>query len=114
MTKPTDEHNDGSSKATVDGEVVATFANHPVSLTEHKATKASDAALWTPRDALIDMLRRIDAGEFKQPRAVIIALDYADDEGDGAMAYNISSPNFLTSVGLAGRVFYSVNERGDL
>lgn len=88
------------------------FAEYPVSIGTHKASLHRDAALWTPRDALVDMLRRIDRGELK-PRALIIAVDFEDSDGDGCMTYNISSPNFLTSVGLAGRVFYSVNQAGD-
>lgn len=112
MTDET-KHQDASFGAkTVDGEVVANFAEYPVSITTHKATMNCDAALWTPRDALIDMLRRIDRGEIV-PRALIIAVDFEDSNGDGCMTYNIASPNFLTSVGLAGRVFYSVNQAGD-
>lgn len=98
---------DDTSKATEES-----FAEYPVSITTHKATMHRDAGLWTPRDALVDMLRRIDRGELK-PRAIIIGVDFEGEDGDGAMTYNISSPNFLTSVGLAGRVFYSVNQAGD-
>lgn len=105
------KHPAASSGATTEGDSES-FAEYPVSIGTHKASLHRDAALWTPRDALVDMLRRIDRGELK-PRALIIAVDFEDSDGDGAMTYNISSPNFLTSVGLAGRVFYSVNQAGD-
>lgn len=109
MDKP--KHPAASSGATTEpGD--ESFAEYPISISTHKATMHRDAGLWTPRDALVDMLRRIDRGELK-PRAIIIAVDFEDSEGDGAMTFNISSPDFLTSVGLAGRVFYSVNRNGD-
>lgn len=104
------KHPAASSGAKTEGDSES-FAEYPVSITTHKATMNRDAALWTPRDALVDMLRRIDRGEIV-PRALIIAVDFEDGDG-GAMTFNIASPNFLTSVGLAGRVFYSVNQCGD-
>lgn len=99
-----------TSKATIDGEVVMSFANYPESLAEHRAHKNQDGALWSPRDALIDMLRRIDSGELK-PRACIVVVDYDDEDGEGCTAFNASSPTYLHTVGLAGRLFFSVNER---
>lgn len=41
------------------------YSKTPVSLTEHRARKEDRASLWSVRDALINTLRRIDAGEFK-------------------------------------------------
>lgn len=107
----TPKHPAASSGAKTEGDCES-FAEYPVSIGTHKASLHRDAALWTPRDALVDMLRRIDRGELK-PRAIIISVDFEDEDGDGSMTYNISSPNFLTSVGLAGRVFYAVNQAGD-
>lgn len=39
------------------------FANVPLSLNELRANKTQKASNWTPRDCLIDLLRRIDKGE---------------------------------------------------
>ncbi len=102
----TDQPNDGSS-----GPKIENFAEHPVSITEVKASRAHDGALWTPRDALIDMLRRIDSGQIK-PRVALVAIDYEDSDGEGAIAFNVSSPDFLTTVGIAGRVFHTIAGRG--
>lgn len=38
------------------------FSNHPPSIGEIKSDKSGSALDWTPRDALIWMLREIDAG----------------------------------------------------
>ena len=44
----------------------------PVSIAEHLARKEGKAKLWTPRDALINTLRRIDAGEFNAVNLVMV------------------------------------------
>lgn len=38
------------------------YKDHPKSITEIKANKERDGSLWTPRDALINILRDIDEG----------------------------------------------------
>ena len=59
------------------------FAQHPVSLTEAKAGKSGDAALWTPRDALISALRRLDSGEINPSSIFIWWNDRTDRETYG-------------------------------
>jgi hypothetical protein len=105
MTDKTDEQTAASSAV----KTPTNFAAYPESLSERKAHKAQDGALWTPRDALIDMLRRIDNGEVN-PRVCLVAIDYEDEDGEGCTAFNCSSPTYLQTVGLAGRLFFSVNE----
>ena len=39
------------------------FSNHPPTVSELRAERSEDGALWKPRDALIALLRRIDNGE---------------------------------------------------
>lgn len=39
------------------------FKDAPVSIAEHRAQKAADGSIWTPRDALIELLRDIDSGK---------------------------------------------------
>lgn len=47
------------------------FADHPRSLAEVKSDRAGTACLWTPRDALISLLRDIDSGKV-DPDTLII------------------------------------------
>lgn len=42
----------------------ADYTQEPVTLTEYRARREDKAQLWTVRDALVNTLRRIDAGEF--------------------------------------------------
>ena len=39
------------------------YKDMPVSLTEVKSERSSDARDWTPRDVLVQLLREIDGGE---------------------------------------------------
>lgn len=39
------------------------FAGQPISLSERRAEKSGKAKDWSPRDALVSLLREIDAGE---------------------------------------------------
>ena len=48
------------------------YTKAPVSIAEHQARKHEKAKLWTPRDALINTLRRIDAGEFNAVSMVMV------------------------------------------
>lgn len=80
------------------------FADHPLSITEIRSEKTHSAADWTPRDALIDTLRRIDQGEIA-PTALIIA--YTGKDGEGIyFGKRVSSPDLGTALGLATRFIY--------
>lgn len=57
------------------------FSNAPQSITEIRADKAENAALWTPRDAVIALLRDIDRGEVKPDAIVICIRELGDGPG---------------------------------
>jgi len=40
------------------------YTKEPITLTEYRATSQGQGKLWSVRDALVNTLRRIDAGEF--------------------------------------------------
>lgn len=61
------------------------FAGHPLSLTEHKATKERDGSLWTVRDVLIAVLRDIDEGTLAPDNIVVLMSTKAED---GVTAYH--------------------------
>jgi len=48
------------------------YTKEPVSLTEHRARKEEKASIWSVRDALINTLRRIDAGELAPIHMVMV------------------------------------------
>jgi len=49
------------------------FAGHPPSIGEIRADKSYHSKDWTPRDALISVLRDIDEGKIK-PEALIVCM----------------------------------------
>ena len=57
------------------------FSNAPQSITEIRADKAENGALWTPRDALVSLLREIDRGDCKPDALVIIVRELGDGPG---------------------------------
>ena len=59
------------------------FADAPQSVSELRSTKEHSGRLWTPRDALVSVLRDIDAGKIKV-RNVAICLTTEADDGDVA------------------------------
>jgi hypothetical protein len=88
---------------------MADFANYPVSLAERKAETSGKARDWSPRDALIAVLRDIDAG--KKVDAVVIC--YREIDGDERNThFSMSSPDCLTGLGLLSRVAHMINEAG--
>lgn len=59
------------------------FADAPQTIAEIRSTKEHDGRLWAPRDALVAVLRDIDAGKIKV-KNVAICLTVEDDDGDTA------------------------------
>lgn len=75
------------------------FANVEV-LGAHR--DGDNAGAWTPRDALLEMLRMIDAGE-AAPDALIICFSESVGPGQRKTAFRQSSPDNLVSLGLLAR-----------
>jgi hypothetical protein len=49
------------------------YANYPPSVNEVRSMRSGNAADWSPREALIQMLRDIDSGAI-QPDALIVSF----------------------------------------
>jgi hypothetical protein len=79
--------------------MVEEFAKHPVSVLEVISERSGNAADWTPRDALINLLREIDSGEVK-PDALVICLREAVSPGVTSTSYRNCGPDIHTSLGL--------------
>lgn len=80
------------------------FADHPLSIGDIRSEKTQSAADWSPRDALIDCLREIDAGRMK-PDALIIC--YRGDDADGPyFGKRVACKDLGIALGLATRFIY--------
>lgn len=62
------------------------FSQYPKSVGEIKAEREFDGSLWTPRDALIDMLRAIDSGKIA-PTELCCVYRFKDADGDNAVRF---------------------------
>lgn len=86
------------------------YSNEPISIGELKSNKSdATAADWSPRDALVDMIRNIDKGIIK-PSIVMILYD---NTLSNTPHYNISckiKPIRLVALGLLSRITHIINE----
>lgn len=78
------------------------FADHPVSLTEAKASRDHDSRLWTPRDALISLLRDIDSGAIN-PNALVAVCRTQDEDGGYRTTFVNATPDVHVAMGLLAR-----------
>jgi hypothetical protein len=76
------------------------FAGYPISLNEAKASKAKNGGLWTPRDALISMLRDIDSGEIAPEQLIVLYLKPTVTQDIGI--YNCT-PNSTVAAGICAK-----------
>lgn len=74
------------------------FRDYPKSITEIKASKDTNAATWTPRDAVIAFLRRMDAGEFPGMETVVIIGTWREGPTTHTH-YSVASPTLQDTLG---------------
>lgn len=80
------------------------FADAPVSLAAKRAEQRQDGRLWTPRDALIDMLRDIDTGKIN-PSVMVIAAKTVNPDGSYKLhTVNAGGSNRHELIGLTADV----------
>lgn len=86
------------------------FADHPISLAERRANDAADAGKWSPRDAILSVLRDIDSGKLKV-ETVVIAMLTVNPEGK-ATKYAVAGAGGLTgALGVLDRAAYLMNSQ---
>lgn len=78
------------------------YADHPVSLTEAKANRDHDSRTWTPRDALISLLRDIDSGKIN-PNALVAVCRSLDEQGSYDTTFVNATPDVHVALGLLAR-----------
>lgn len=88
------------------------FKDAPVSLAEKRADKAANASLWTPRDALISLLREIDGGLNVEMCVISYRVkDVGDQPHQYASHYAIAGGSGIhDALGLLTRTTYLMNE----
>ena len=85
------------------------FSDHPLSVSELKASKDHQAQTWTPRDVLISLLREIDSGEVS-PDVLVVAYAFLHADGGVCPAFKqahltkLGSYGALTNRGLLDHV----------
>ena len=90
----------------IDPVMVENFKDHPVSIGEIRSDKSDNAADWTPRDALISLLRRIDNGE--DVDQLIISFHVTED--GGSVKYLTAIKTRGQALALLARATWLVNE----
>lgn len=78
------------------------YANEPKTVTTLRAEKESDASKWTPRDALIDALRRLDSGLIA-PTSLIVMFD---DSVNKQIGWSVSAQDKFLTLGLMTRCMH--------
>lgn len=76
-----------------------TFAGTPVSIEEIKSRKSGLARDWTPRTALLKLLREIDSGERKIDDLVAMYATNTDD-GGVHMGYLCATASYFNTLGV--------------
>lgn len=88
------------------------FKDAPVSLAEKRADKEKNASLWTPRDALVSLLRDIDQG--MNVDLCVISYRVSDTESqphEYRSHYSLAGGTGLhDALGLMARTTYLMNE----
>lgn len=77
------------------------FADAPKSLNEARADKEQNAALWTPRDALVSLLREIDNGKVNPEKIVICYTELHSNGGATKLSYHAAGTrSYWETIGL--------------
>lgn len=86
-------------------------SDEPISFSTAKAQRSGNAADWTPRDVLVDTLKRLDAGDIN-PAGLIISFYEEHDEGLTDVKFSASVPNVIMATGCLHRAINLLGEPG--
>lgn len=93
--------------------MVDDFSEHPKSVAEIRSDRSQSASDWSARDALISVLRRIDAGEINA-EAVVITVRTRVEGGDGVgFWWSCASPDIHVTLGLLARAAFVINDTAE-
>jgi hypothetical protein len=89
------------------------FSNHPRTIGEIRSDRSDRAADWSPREALIAMLRDIDSGKVDPDAMVIAFRDKAEPGKSPDSGFYTASPDGLTTLGLLTRTIDKIQRFSD-
>lgn len=78
------------------------FSKAPLTITELRAKRSGNAEDWTPRDALVHVLRQIDSGELVADDVIVITVR-AYGDGDDQLIINSGTANRTRQAGIIAR-----------
>lgn len=84
------------------------FADYPTLLNDVRSDRTDDARHWTPRDALIELLRAIDQGKVN-PDMIVICFREQDADGPRAK-YRMAGADNLTALGVLARISAAIGQ----
>lgn len=87
------------------------YSKEPVSLAVTRAMKEGDANKVSPRDILLDQLRRIDAGEDKPCDMIIIFRERNAEDTSWDTGYVRSGSDALATIGMMERAKFMILDR---
>lgn len=85
------------------------YADAPTTIGELRAKREHSAAQWDPRDALVNLLREIDAGETKVS-ALVVTFAVEHEDGSLGHGFRNACPDNFTALGLLARAGHRLQE----
>ena len=76
------------------------FKGFPRTIGELRSDKSDNGRDWTPRDALISLLREIDSGETKATAIFICGVEQSQEGGLWRVFYRNASASQVESLGV--------------
>lgn len=70
------------------------FKDEPLSIGEIRAAKSADASNWSPREALVSLLRNIDRGEVSPD---VLVISYRDNRRTW---FTVAGPDAASALGV--------------
>ena len=77
-------------------------------LSSARAVRTNNAADWTPRDCLIDLLDKMDKGEVS-PEGLIVCFYESGDNGSAVVKYSNAMPNVIMAAGTLDRAAHALS-----
>ena len=86
------------------------FADHPLTIGEIRASKEQTGAAWSPRDVLIELLRMIDRGDVA-PDVLFVAYSQEMEPGARRTSFSCAGQDPCLTLGCIERAKYEYLSR---
>lgn len=90
------------------------YADEPQSIAELRSERNRNAADWSPRDALVSLLRSIDSGEVETDALVIVFRTKHPERGSTSTHYRSSGPDPHVTYGMMVSAMHKMQNEGSL